>query len=95
VGSKVGGATIGDIHAQDGGSATQLCQHGYRSLVDGDGGVVFRAAFTSIPSCTCAHVATTNANPCVITTYPTTTAVGFSAQSADTDRINFICCGDL
>ena len=93
--SKVGGATIGAIQAQDGGISTQLCQHGYIALTSGDAGIVFRSAFTSIPSCNCTHIATTNANPCVISTAPTTTAVGLSALNGATDVINFICCGDL
>jgi hypothetical protein len=92
--SKVGGKTIAAAQAQDGGTTTPMCQFGHKALTNGDAGVTFRSAFTSIPSCVCSHVPTTNANECTITT-ASTTAIGMSVQSADTDVAHYICCGDL
>lgn len=93
-GSKIAGRLIAAAQPQDGGILTSICQFGHKALTNGDAGVTFRSAFSSIPSCTCSHVPTTNATACSITT-ASTTAVGFSIQSADTDVVHFTCCGDL
>ena len=87
-------SSSGLVLAQDGGSATPLCEHGVIALVNGDAGVTFRRAFSSLPSCVCTRYGTTG-NPCLISTAPTVSAVGFSAQSADTAFVGFNCCGDL
>lgn len=93
--SKVGGVLIGGLLSQDGGIVSNFCQFGYTALVDGDAGIVFTRAFGSLPRCQCTHVAVTTANPCVITTKASTTAVGFSSQSAGTDDVDWQCCGAL
>lgn len=94
---SVGGvlSTSGLIRPQDGGVSAPLCQFGYVALANGDAGVPFRRAFSSLPTCVCTHVAVTNANPCVISTAPSVSAVGFSSASAGTDVVDWQCCGDL
>lgn len=95
VGSKVGARRIATAQALDGGLATPLCEFGHITLANGDAGIVFAPAFTSIPACTFSRVGATNGSAVVnISTAPTTTVVGIGAQSAGTDVVNFICCGD-
>jgi len=69
--SRVGGRLIAAAQPQDGGIVGSICQFGHQALTNGDAGVTHRSAFSSIPSCNCTHVPTTNANACTITTATT------------------------
>lgn len=96
--SKVGGATIGALLAQDGGVATRVCQFGYVALSTGAASVTYTTAFSSLPQCQCTHRNTTNANACVIdiaTAAPSATVAKFAVTSGGSDVIDWLCCGDL
>lgn len=95
--SKVGGSLIGDLLAGDAGVATKVCQFDTVALSSGAIAVTFTQAFTSNPSCQCTHRNTTNSNACVIDVSAacSTTSCKFAATSGGSDKIDYLCCGDL
>lgn len=57
--------------------------------------VAFGTAFASAPICVCAHMDTTNTNPCTIdhTTVPTSALARFNVASGGSDKISYCCFG--
>lgn len=96
INSKVGGVAIATGKPQDGGVVTPLMQWGYQALSSDEVAITFTTAFSAIPSCTCTHVQTTNANACGIKsgTVATVSAVTFAVTSGGTDLIYWQCMGD-